>query len=113
VNAESYREDAVISTGWMSTVIVGAGGFGREVSEYARDASGPRDAFRLKGFLDDDPSARAGLRSAPLLGALATYGAFVSSYSTLSPHAVVNGEVALDEAVFIGTSDSLRTKVAR
>jgi sugar O-acyltransferase (sialic acid O-acetyltransferase NeuD family) len=36
-------------------VIVGAGGFGREVLQYVRDSYGHDPAYRVRGFLDDDP----------------------------------------------------------
>ena len=57
---------------WASMIIVGAGGFGNEVFEYARDASGLLDNFRIKGFLDDDLSLRGPL-PAPLLGTPGAY----------------------------------------
>jgi sugar O-acyltransferase (sialic acid O-acetyltransferase NeuD family) len=53
-------------------IIVGAGGFGNEVFQYARDASGLLDNFRIKGFLDDDLSLHGQL-PAPLLGTPAAY----------------------------------------
>jgi sugar O-acyltransferase (sialic acid O-acetyltransferase NeuD family) len=37
-------------------VIVGAGGLGREVSEWVEDINEARPTFRLLGFLDDDAS---------------------------------------------------------
>ncbi|HVV82887.1 MAG TPA: NeuD/PglB/VioB family sugar acetyltransferase [Kofleriaceae bacterium] len=42
--------------------IVGAGGFGREVHEYARDAGAAwgGEPFEVAGFLDDNPAALAG-----------------------------------------------------
>lgn len=42
--------------------IVGAGGFGREVHEYARDAGASWDGepFEIAGFLDDNPRALDG-----------------------------------------------------
>lgn len=42
--------------------IVGAGGFGREVHEYAREAGAAwgGDRFEIAGFLDDNPAALAG-----------------------------------------------------
>ena len=55
-----------------SCIIVGAGGFGNEVFEYARDASGHADNFGLKGFLDDDFS-RSSQLPAPFLGTPAAY----------------------------------------
>jgi sugar O-acyltransferase (sialic acid O-acetyltransferase NeuD family) len=42
--------------------IVGAGGFGREVHEYAREAGAAwgGERFEIAGFLDDNPAALAG-----------------------------------------------------
>jgi sugar O-acyltransferase (sialic acid O-acetyltransferase NeuD family) len=57
---------------WASMIIVGAGGFGNEVFEYARDASGYADNFGIKGFLDDDFS-RSSQLPAPFLGTPAAY----------------------------------------
>lgn len=37
-------------------IIVGAGGLGREVFQYARDTYGDHGSFRIKGFLDDNPN---------------------------------------------------------
>lgn len=50
-------------------VIVGAGGFGREVLQYVRDAFAGDSGYRIKGFLDDQPPdlAAFGL-SLPVLG---------------------------------------------
>lgn len=52
-------------------VIIGAGGFGREVRAWARQAS---PAWTVRGFVDDDPGALArfeGIES--VLGGVATY----------------------------------------
>ncbi len=43
-----------------SLYIVGAGGFGREVLAYARDAARAGADLRVAGFLDDNPAALAG-----------------------------------------------------
>jgi len=43
-----------------SLFIVGAGGFGREVLSYARDVARLSNAFRIAGFLDDNPHALQG-----------------------------------------------------
>lgn len=52
-------------------VIVGAGGFGREVLQWARDAW-PDQAFLISGFLSDDPSRLDGF--AVGVGILASVG---------------------------------------
>lgn len=53
-----------------NVVIIGAGGFGREVLQYATDVGG----FEVKGFLDDrDPSEVQLPRGLPLLGRVADY----------------------------------------
>lgn len=50
-------------------VIVGAGGFGREVLQYAHDAMRLQPGYTVKGFLDDDPSDLAALGlDLPVLG---------------------------------------------
>ncbi|HSK00547.1 MAG TPA: acetyltransferase [Kofleriaceae bacterium] len=55
----------------QDVVIVGAGGFGREVHEWLDDCNEHRPALRLLGFLDDDP-ARHGTtcHGSPILGGL-------------------------------------------
>ncbi|BCY10578.1 NeuD/PglB/VioB family sugar acetyltransferase [Actinoplanes sp. L3-i22] len=44
----------------VELVIVGAGGFGREVLGYAQDAFAGRPAHRVAGFADDNPRALDG-----------------------------------------------------
>jgi sugar O-acyltransferase (sialic acid O-acetyltransferase NeuD family) len=55
-------------------VLVGAGGLGREVLNYALEAIRPSPHVRVKGFLDDDPSASRpnGCRF-PILGSILDY----------------------------------------
>lgn len=57
-------------------VIVGAGGLGREISEWVEDVNEVSPTFRLLGFLDDDAS-RHGERchDVPILGGVAWIGA--------------------------------------
>jgi sugar O-acyltransferase (sialic acid O-acetyltransferase NeuD family) len=58
-----------------SLYIVGAGGFGREVLTYARDVARATNgqAFRIAGFLDDNPDALRGhALEVGVVGALAT-----------------------------------------
>jgi sugar O-acyltransferase (sialic acid O-acetyltransferase NeuD family) len=43
-------------------IIIGAGGFGREVLAWARQSSGFGEAWSVKGFIDDNPEAMAGLQ---------------------------------------------------
>ena len=43
-------------------IIVGAGGFGREMLGYVRDCISAGAQWRLKGFLDDNPNALQGYR---------------------------------------------------
>ena len=38
-------------------IIVGVGGLGREVLDYAQDMATKEGSFEIKGFLDDDPEA--------------------------------------------------------
>lgn len=40
----------------VDLIIVGAGGFGRELLQYARDAQERDSEIRIKGFLDDEPT---------------------------------------------------------
>jgi sugar O-acyltransferase (sialic acid O-acetyltransferase NeuD family) len=50
-------------------LLVGAGGFGREVAEAVRAANGHRPNWRLLGFLDDDPRTHGRLSGGiPVLG---------------------------------------------
>jgi sugar O-acyltransferase (sialic acid O-acetyltransferase NeuD family) len=50
-------------------IIIGAGGFGREVLAWARQSSGFGEAWGVKGFIDDNPDALNGLNvPAPWLG---------------------------------------------
>jgi len=53
-------------------IIVGAGGFGREVLAWARESAGE---WLVKGFLDDNPRALDGFGGdlPPILGAVAVY----------------------------------------
>ena len=47
--------DALSEDERIDVVIVGAGGFGREVLQYVRDAFAADPTVRVKGFLDDRP----------------------------------------------------------
>ncbi len=50
-------------------ILIGAGGFGREVLAWARQTAAHGRAWRVKGFLDDNPEALAAKRvSVPWLG---------------------------------------------
>ncbi len=56
-------------------VIIGAGGFGREMFAAASEAVGFGTEFTVAGFLDDNPEALARFDSyPPVLGSLADYG---------------------------------------
>lgn len=55
-------------------VIIGAGGFGREMFAAAREAVGYGTEFDIAGFLDDNPAALDGFTSyPPVLGTVASY----------------------------------------
>jgi len=55
-------------------LIVGAGGFGREVHAWASQHPRCGAAWRIAGFLDDDPEALGGLAPpAPRIGSVADY----------------------------------------
>ena len=52
-------------------IIIGAGGFGREILAWARQAA---PAWQVKGFLDDNPRALQGFaKNVPLLGPIDDY----------------------------------------
>jgi len=54
-------------------VIAGAGGFARETAAAVRAANEIRPAWRLRGFLDDDPATHGtGRGGVPILGPLST-----------------------------------------
>lgn len=54
--------------------IVGAGGFGREVFNWAKDHPDCGKAWEISGFLDDDPQALEGFDyEAPILGTVAEH----------------------------------------
>lgn len=48
-------------------VIIGAGGFGREMFGAAREALGYGETFRIKGFLDGNPAALDGFSGYPAI----------------------------------------------
>ena len=55
-------------------IIIGAGGFGREMFGAAREAVGFGERFRIKGFLDGNPAALAGFSGYPaIIGTPETY----------------------------------------
>ena len=55
-------------------VILGAGGFGREVLDWARQSEAHGRDWVVKGFLDDNPHALDGFAAgAPLLGPISTH----------------------------------------
>ena len=55
-------------------VIIGAGGFGREMFAAAREAVDYGETFRIKGFLDGNPAALDGFCGYPeIIGAPETY----------------------------------------
>ena len=56
-------------------VIIGAGGFGREMFAAARESLGYGEKFTVKGFLDGNPDALRGYCGYPdIIGAPETYG---------------------------------------
>lgn len=55
-------------------IIIGAGGFGREMFAAAREAVGYGESFRIKGFLDGNPDALKGFADYPgIVGDPETY----------------------------------------
>lgn len=58
----------------LEIILVGAGGFGREVLLYVLDAIKQSPHLRVKGFLDDNPSALQPFHSdLPILGSIKDY----------------------------------------
>jgi sugar O-acyltransferase (sialic acid O-acetyltransferase NeuD family) len=56
-------------------VIVGAGGFARETAAAARAVNDVRPTWRLRGFLDDDPTLGAERSGLPVIGGIETLAA--------------------------------------
>ncbi|MFM7014759.1 MAG: acetyltransferase [Bacteroidota bacterium] len=55
-------------------IIIGARGFGRELSDFAKDCEGYGKEFLLKGFLDDNEIALDGFQNYPnILGSVEDY----------------------------------------
>jgi sugar O-acyltransferase (sialic acid O-acetyltransferase NeuD family) len=55
-------------------LIVGAGGFGREVLTWLKDLDGYGSSFVIKGFLDDNPQALGEINAGlPIVGTLRDY----------------------------------------
>lgn len=64
----------IINPRMKKLLIVGAGGFGREVACWAAAASDAGAGYRPAGFLDDDPGALKGAPSGlPLLGSISGF----------------------------------------
>jgi sugar O-acyltransferase (sialic acid O-acetyltransferase NeuD family) len=58
----------------IDLIIVGAGGFGREVLQYASDACADGVGYRIKGFLDDNSAGLAAFAtSVGIVGSVAEY----------------------------------------
>ncbi len=55
-------------------IIIGAGGFGREVFSCAKDLQAHKKEWDIKGFLDDNPRALDGYNyEAPIIGSIKNY----------------------------------------
>lgn len=55
-------------------VIIGAGGFGRTVFDYAKESLGYNTEFTIKGFLDDNPNALVNTPGyPPIIGTIKSY----------------------------------------
>lgn len=56
-------------------IIVGAGGYGREVMQWAQDAGYDCGEWRIEGFLDDNPDVLGGFPGIgkPILGGIGNY----------------------------------------
>ncbi len=121
-------------------VIIGAGGFGREVLELVRDINEARPTFELQGFLDDgevNPHVieRAGI---PLLGRSSRVASLGASYviaigsaearrqidagarashqvaaaTLVHPSATLGADVLVGEGAIVGAGSRLTTHVA-
>ena len=82
-----YRRDrsagSVLPSDCRRLLIVGAGGFGREVLQWARD-SWPDHAGRIAGFLSDDPRRLDGFSTGlTILGPVASYEKLPGDYLLL------------------------------
>lgn len=55
----------------VPVAVIGAGGYGRELLDYAEDATTDGWGHHVVGFFDDDLTARNGWSGPPLLGAVA------------------------------------------
>lgn len=138
----SGRDDEAAVTGVTETplVIVGAGGFGREVLEIVRDINDAHPTFRLLGFLDDgevNPHVieRAGV---PLLGRSSHIADLEASYviaigsgearrridavarathhvavaTLVHPSATLGRDVLVGEGAIVGAGSRVTTHVA-
>ena len=78
------------SQNMKNLIIIGAGGFGREMFAAARESVGYGESFRIKGFLDGNVSALDGFQGYPaIIGAPETYAieegdVFVTALGSIS-----------------------------
>lgn len=88
-------------------IIIGAGGFGREMFGAAREAVGFGERFRIKGFLDGNPAALDGFSGYPaIIGAPETYApapddVFITALGSISSRRRCAGMIEARGGVFI------------
>lgn len=88
-------------------VIIGAGGFGREMFGAAREALGFGERFRIKGFLDGNPAALDGFSGyPPIIGAPETYkveadDVFITALGSIASRRRCAGMIEQRGGVFI------------
>lgn len=88
-------------------IIIGAGGFGREMFGAAREAVGFGERFRIKGFLDGNPAALDGFPGYPaIIGAPETYvpapdDVFVTALGNIESRRRCAGMIEARGGVFI------------
>ncbi|MDP2138582.1 MAG: acetyltransferase [Candidatus Didemnitutus sp.] len=88
-------------------IIIGAGGFGREVLAWAKQSHEHGREWTIKGFLDDNPDAVAGKNvTAPVLGKPSEYqptpeDVFVCAIGTPAAKQAVQESLAAKGGVFI------------
>lgn len=92
-------------------LIVGAGGFGRELAGAAVAALGYGETFTLKGFLDDNPNALAGFVGyPPILGSVRDYtpeadDVFITALGDTTARAKCVASLTEKGAIFISLID--------
>ena len=102
-------------------IIIGAGGFGREMFGAAREAVGFGERFRIKGFLDGNPAALDGFAGYPdIIGSPEAYApepddVFITALGSIAARRRCAGMIEARGGVFVSVihrSASLGPNVA-